>query len=264
MVTSKSAELKTVLDRLEKAYGTLHPSGDPVEAGVMTLLAEHAPHLDADGVCESLRAWFVDWNEARVADPWDVTNAIDAGGDAGARAFAKATLRFLRSLHEVLNRCAFDRALADPDTDIEKLIGRMRGAPPATRAVMLAVLDGEEGWHVSNDMSKLAQSLGLIPRTTSARKAGKSLEGLARPVDRLRAHYLLARYAARDPEGDDPLSKPRARKKAAAKKPASSRKPAAKKASSRKPAAKKASSSRKPAKKAAAKKPAKRTSSRRK
>ena len=42
---SKKSQIDGMLDRLEAAYGPLVPSEDPIEAGLMTLLAEHAPDL---------------------------------------------------------------------------------------------------------------------------------------------------------------------------------------------------------------------------
>ncbi len=257
-------KLTGMLDRLEAAYGPLMPSEDAVEAGVLTLLAIHAPRLSTVQTRQSLREWFVDWNEMRVADPWDITHAMAAGGDSGARAFATATLRMLRSLHSVLNRAGFDRAVADPDADVDALIDKMRGVPMPARAVMRAVLAGGDAWRPDKEMSKLVQKLGLCAKTTSLTKVGRALADQSSPDDRLRGHYLLARYAVRKDGDEDPLATTRARrapaKKSAAKatKPAkataakstktstktASKKPAAKKPAAKKPAAKK---SKKPA-----------------
>jgi len=247
--TKAKNALVALLDRLEPHYGPLVLTDDPVEAGLMTLLAEHAPRLAHEQTRDRLRLAFVDWNEMRVADRWDVVSAIGGSGNGAARVFARHALRFLRSLHGVLNRCKFDRALADPEGDVPALVGKMRGAPAATRTVMLAVLADPE-WHPCKEMSKLAQKHRMIPKTTSLAKASKSFEALGIEHERLRAHYLLTRYAARGKDETDPLAnggrKPAA--KAAAKKPAAAK---TKTAAPSKPAAQPA------VKKAAVKKTAK-------
>ena len=243
MPKPKTSSLTAILDRLEDSYGRLVPSDDAVEAGVMTLLAFHAPKLSHERYRNRLRAEFVDWNEARVAEPWDVVSALEGPGRAAARRFANAMLKFLSSLHSTLNRCAFDRVLADPDADVAAVVGRMRGAPPYTRNTMLAVLQG--GWQPGPEMAKAVQQLGLVKRTTSIRKVAKELEAQAGPDDRVRAHYLLTRYAIREQAADDPLATRLAKKARAAKKPArkrAARKPVAestKKKTTRPPVAKK-------------------------
>ena len=90
---SKTAQLSDLLDRLEAEYGPLVPTEDPVEAGLMALLAEHAPDVSRVQSRQALREWVVDWNEMRVADPWDISHAVAPGGHAGARAFSRARVR---------------------------------------------------------------------------------------------------------------------------------------------------------------------------
>jgi endonuclease III len=205
---SKMSKFAELLDRLESAYGPLVPSEDPIEAGLMTLLAEHAPELSVVQTRQALREWFVDWNEMRVADPWDVSNVVKSGGHAGARNFSRAALRLLKGVHAGLNRCAFDRALADPDVDVDALVDKMRYVPAHTKAVMKATLGGEGEWRPDKELSKFVQKLGLVAKTTSLSKVAKGLAEIADESDRLRAHYLLTRYAHRAADSDDPLTAP--------------------------------------------------------
>lgn len=205
-----------VLDRLEEAYGHLVDPGDPIEAGVLALLAAHAPKLAQEKTRDALRESFVDWNEARVADPWDVTNAIGAGGDAEARAFARALLRFLASFHNMFNRVSFDLPPSEQPPDIAVALTKMRGAPAYVVAVVLAARDPEGGWHPVAETVKAAQAARLAPRTTSAPKVAKALADAVPPQDRLRAHYLLTRYGMREKDAPDPLAEgaPKPAKKA--------------------------------------------------
>jgi hypothetical protein len=261
---SKSAQLSALLDRLEKAYGPLVPTEDPVEAGLMALLAEHAPDLSRVQTRQALREWVVDWNEMRVADPWDISNAIAPGGHAGARAFARAALRLLAAVQEVANRVAFDRALADPEVDVDVLVDKMRNVPEHARAVMKTVLSEDGDWKPDKTIGKLVLTQGLVPKTTSLAKIAKGLASIAAEDDRVRAHYLLGRYAHRPADAPDPLDAPvkatrKPAKKAAAKKPA---KKAASKTAAKKTAKKAAKNPAKKAAKKTAKKPAKKTSKR--
>lgn len=203
---SKAAILTDALDKLEARYGKLVPSDDPVEAGVLTLLATHAPKLSNVESRDRLRDAFVDWNEMRVSDAWDVSTALEAGGDPDALAFGRAALRFLESMNAVLHRTSFDAAKADPQADLAAILEKMRGAPAPVKAVVLAVLDASGGWHPGAEMAKTLQKLGVIGRTASAAKAGKEAHAAAGSEDRLRAHYLLTRYACREKEEDDPLA----------------------------------------------------------
>ncbi len=257
---SKSSKLSEILGRLEAAYGPLVATEDPVEAGLLALLAEHAPDLARVQTRQALREWVVDWNEMRVSDAWDIAHAIAPGGHDGARAFARSALRLLSSLEVVANRCAFDRALADPEFDIDAAVDRMRGVPAHARAVMKAVLAEGDEWKPDSAVLKAVQKLGLVTRTTSLAKVAKGLAAISEPGDRLRAHYLLTRYANRAADSADPLAAPagktsakkRAAKKTAPKKTAAkngAKKPLKKKTVTKKTASKKTAAARKPAKK---------------
>jgi hypothetical protein len=155
---------------------------------------------------DRLREAFVDWNEMRVSDAWDVSTAMEAGGDAESRAFGRAALRFLESMNAVLHRTSFESVKNDLNADPAATVEKMRGAPPPVKAVVLAVLDSSGGWHPGPEMAKTLQKLGVIGKTASAAKAGKEAQEAAGSEDRLRAHYLLTRYACREKEEDDPLA----------------------------------------------------------
>jgi len=256
---SKNARMGEILDRLESAYGTLVPSDDPVEAGLMALLATHAPDLSRVQTRQALREWVVDWNEMRVADPWDISNAIAPGGHAGARAFARAALKMLATLQDVANRCTFDRVLADPEVDVDVLVDKMRGVAPHVRAVIKAALSESGEWKPDKEVAKVVQKLGLVPKTTSLQKIAKGLADSSRPEDMARAHYLLTRYAHRPDGSDDPLEAP---SKAAPKSSVAAEKKPAKAAKTKaaKPAKKAAKKVAKKAAKAASKKATSKTS----
>ena len=215
MPATKQAELAAALDRLEARYGKLVPSDDPVEAGVLALLALHAPKFSSVETRDRLRDAFVDWNEARVGDPWDFTMALEASADPQARAFARAAMRFLDSLQQTQQSMSFKTALAEAQPDLAAAVEKVKGAPPAARAVIVAVLDKSGAWHLSAEVSKVLQKLGIASRTTSADKTAKEIAEFAAPDDRLRAHYLLTRYATRDKDKDDPLALEGAGRKAA-------------------------------------------------
>ncbi len=199
------AALTDALDRLEGRYGRLVTSEDPVEAGLMTLLAVHDPARSKPETRDLLRAAFVDWNEARVSDPWDIVTAIGAGDDPAAREFARAAIRFLESLNTVLHRTSLDAVAADPQTDVDAVLEKLRGATPEVRAVVRATMDKEGGWHPGAEMVKALQKIGVVGKTTSAAKAGKEAQDAGDASDRMRAHYLLTRYGCRPKEEDDPL-----------------------------------------------------------
>lgn len=220
---SKAAQLTEALDRLETRYGKLLASDDPIEAGILTLLAMHASKHSTTEMRDRLRDAFVDWNEMRTADAWDVTTAMEVEGDPEARAFAKAALRFLESIDAVLHRTSFEAVKNDPQADLPAVLEKMRGAPPPVKAVVLAVLDASGGWHPGAEMTKVLQKLGVIGKTASAARAGKEAQEAAASEDRLRAHYLLTRYAVREKDEPDPLeaagrraAKPAGEKKAKA------------------------------------------------
>lgn len=227
-----SPELRAALDRLEAAYGHYVQPGDPVEAAVMALLAAHAPALSNEASRDRLRDAFSDWNEARVADPWDVTVALEATADPAARQFARALLRALESLHGALNRCSFEVPAGEPRPDWAALLEKARALPAEAKACALACLPESQGWHVNADMARVAVKAGLVGKTTSPAKVAQSLSETCPAEDRMRLHYLLGRYAARGKDDPDPLAaaarpKKEPRPKAAgtpkAKKPAKSK-----------------------------------------
>jgi hypothetical protein len=201
-----AAELRSTLDRLEAAYGRYVEPGNAVEAGAMALLAAHAPGLSSDASRDRLRQAFSDWNEARVSDAWDVTVALEATADPAARQFARALLRYLESLHGALNRCSFEVPPGEAKPDWVALLEKARAIPPDARACVLACLPETGGWHVSADMARVAVKHGLVGKTASATKVAQSLAEVCAPEDRLRLHYLLSRYAAREKDAPDPLA----------------------------------------------------------
>ncbi|MCG3135408.1 MAG: hypothetical protein HMLKMBBP_03059 [Planctomycetes bacterium] len=217
-MTGRSAAAGAALDKLESAYGRYVAPGDAVEAGILAFLAAHAPEHSTPAVRDRLRAAFADWNEMRVADPWDITVAMECPPDAPSRAFARAALRFLESLHQTINRCNFEVPAAEPKPDWVASMEKVRGASPAAKACVLAFLDAENGgWHATGDIVKAAAKLGIGPKTTSAAKVAQGLAAAFGADDRMRAHYLLASYGARGKDDADPMAGPAARKKAPAK-----------------------------------------------
>ena len=225
MTARAASAVGEALTKLEKAYGAYVAPGDPVEAGVMALLATEAPALSTEETRDRIRQAFVDWNEARVADTWDVTSAMESGASPEARTFARAMIRFLESAHTVLNRCSFEVPPGEAVPDWAAALDRMRGATPAVRAVCMAMLAPAPGWHATPDIVRAAARLGFVGKTTSAAKIAAGLADVCPPEDRLRAHYLLARYGSRGKDDPDPLGGD------AKKKAAKAAKPAAKKAS---------------------------------
>lgn len=218
MSPNRAPSLDGALDKLEAAYGHFVTPGDPVEAGVLALLASTAPSLANETSRDRIRHAFVDWNEARVADPWDITCALESAPNPEGRVFARAMLRFLESVHTVLNRCSFEVPAGEPVPDWVASMDKMRGATPAVRAVCLAMVTPDPGWHATPDIVKAVQKLGTVGKTQSAQKIATGLADHCKPEDRLRAHYLLARYGARAKDDPDPLAG--AEKKKSAAKPA--------------------------------------------
>lgn len=205
-MTGSRASLGQVLDKLEAAYGAYPAPADPLEAGVMAILAMHAPALATEETRDRLRAAFVDWNEVRVADTWDITAALELPGDPAARSFARALLKFLETLHATLNRCSFDVLEGEVKPDWVASMEKVRAATPPVKAVVLAMLDEQlGGWYITPEMLKAALKLGIAGKTTSVTKAAQSLAEACAPEDRLRLHYLLARYAAREKDDPDPF-----------------------------------------------------------
>lgn len=206
-MTAKAASaFAEALSKLEKAYGAYVTPADPVEAGVMALLAAEAPEFSTAETRDRIRHAFVDWNEARVADVWDVTNAMECEATPEARTFARAMIRFLGSVHTVLNRCSFEVPPGEMIPDWQASLDRMRGATPGARAACLAMITPPPGWGVTPDIIKAVGKLGLVGKTTSAAKISAALAEMCPPADRLRAHYLLARYGARGKDDPDPMA----------------------------------------------------------
>jgi hypothetical protein len=216
MAANRAAALRDALAKLEKTYGRMLTPGDPLEAGVLAVLAAEAPELATEETRDRIRQSFVDWNEVRVADPWDVSTAMEAGGDPSARRFARGAIAFLESVQKVLNRCSFEVPAGEPVPEWPAALDKMRGATPAVRAVCLAMLT-EGGWHATPEMVKSALKLGVVGKTTSAAKVASGLAEVCGEEDRLRAHYLLARYGARGKDDPDPLGAAEPKKKPAKK-----------------------------------------------
>jgi endonuclease-3 len=170
-VTGDRRRLRTIANRLERAFGPLEPprASDPLEELVWTVLSQHTSDLNSERAFHALRAAYPTWEEVVAARPADLADVIRSGGLANTKA---ARIRAI--LREIAEReGAYDLASlrGRDDADARAYLTTLPGVGPKTAAVVMAFALGRDAIPVDTHVHRVSRRLGLIPTKASAERA---------------------------------------------------------------------------------------------
>ena len=189
--------LKRVLQTLEATYGKpkTFPAVTYIEDVLVSVLSSVMPIPKARAVVSAVRDRYVDWNEARLGQEYDIARAgegLSIRGDAWPLVLRETLLRIWEERHE-LDLGGMDHVLARERIMFlapVETAGRWTGMLVVRNrlsSVESRLLTMESG------MSRVAQRIGLIAETRSPKQAQSDLQDLMPTGDSLGFHVHLCR-----------------------------------------------------------------------
>ena len=188
-----SRRVRTVLRRLERAFGPLEPPRrvDPLDELIHTILSQHTSDVNSERAFGSLGDAFPTWQAVVDAHSARVADAIRSGGLANSKA-----PRIQAILREIRDReGGFDlRRLRKMDDDqAREYLTSLPGVGPKSAAVVLSFALGRDAIPVDTHVHRVARRLGMVPKAASAERAGRLLHDLVPAGLRTPLHVALIR-----------------------------------------------------------------------
>jgi endonuclease III len=196
------ARLRKTLDVLAKSYGkepSRNPGDTPLDHLVYGIIAGNSPMQKARAAFERLRKGFVDWNELRVAESREIVELLGGLGER-AELLARAELlrRTLQGLFDARDTVRIDLSKEGADEEVTRALGTVPGLSPGLVAAVMARALPEPPVRLTSGISRVAQRIGIIPRTGGEAKQAAALASGASDRDRrILLHYLLGEHAER-------------------------------------------------------------------
>ncbi len=196
----RGSKLRGALEALGKVYGkegARNPGDAPLDHVVYGIIAGRSPQRSARAAFARLQKGFVDWNELRVAETREIVEHL---GGIAERAELHARAELLRrTLQALFDARDTVRIVFEDPTDEEEVVRALRTVPglsPGLVTSMLARARPDPPIRLDAGISRVAQRLGVIPRTGGEAKQEAALAAAAGPGEaRVLLHFLLGEHA---------------------------------------------------------------------
>ena len=165
-----------VIRLLEQEYGPLecHPTRDPVEVLINTILSQNTSDLNSGRAFNSLLATFGGW-EAIASAPVDhIAQAIKSGGLY--RVKAARIKQALNKIQTDRGRISLDFIKSLSTSEAKDYLTRLPGVGPKTASCVLLFSLGKPSLPVDTHIFRVAKRLGLIDPKVSIEKASDLLQ----------------------------------------------------------------------------------------
>ena len=188
------------------AQRTVKDPGDtPLDHLVYGIIAGNSPQQKARGAFQSLQGAYVDWNELRIAEAREIVDHLDGLGER-EELFARAELvrRTLQALFDARDtvRIEFGKSETPGSDEVEEVVralGPVPGLSPGLVAAVVAKAVPEPPIRLTSGISRVAQRIGIIPRSGGEAKQAAVLAAASGGDrdSRILLHFLLGEHAER-------------------------------------------------------------------
>ena len=194
---SGSSKIARVVALLDEVYGPHqnHPSGDPLDGLVGTILSQHTSDVNSHRAHQRLRERFPTWQAVLDAPEEALADAIRVGGLARLKA---------RRIQEVLARVVAEHGgfdlgfLADlPLDEARAWLTALPGVGPKTAACVLMFDLDRPALPVDTHVHRVSRRLGLIGPRVSADAAHAILEAQLPPEQVYAFHVSMIAHGRR-------------------------------------------------------------------
>jgi len=182
---------------LEQEYGVLewHPTQDPVDTLVQTILSQNTSDLNSGRAFRSLKKAFGSWEAVASAPVEQVARAIESGGLH--RIKAARIQEILRDIERRQGRVSLDflRPLSMPEAH-DFLMG-LPGVGHKTAACVLLFSLGKPALPVDTHVFRVARRLGLLEPGTGIEQAHSVLRERIAPAKVYQFHLHMIEHGRR-------------------------------------------------------------------
>lgn len=200
MADRRGAKLEKALEALVKTHGrepARNPGDTPLDHLVYGVVAGRAPQQKARAAFESLHGAYVDWNELRVAEAREIVEHLEGAGEADDL-FPRAELlrRTLQALFDARDTVRIEFTKPEEEEEVQRTLNSVFGLSPGLVAAMLARARPEPPVRLTSGILRVAQRIGILPRTGTEVKHAAALASAAGDNEtRILLHHLLAEHA---------------------------------------------------------------------
>lgn len=200
MAERRGPKLRQALEALGKVYGkegARNPGDSPLDHLVYGIVAGRSPQRSARAAFARLQKAFVDWNELRISEAREIVEHLGGIGEkADLRARAELVRRTLQTLFDARDTVRIEFEEEGDEEEIARALRSVPGLSPGLVAAMLARARPEPPIRLDAGIARVAQRLGVIPRTGGEAKQEAALAAAAGPGEaRVLLHFLLGEHA---------------------------------------------------------------------
>ncbi len=185
--------IEYMIQNLEATFGVpkARSPQDPLDTLIETILSQATTDVNSHRAFASLKRRFPTWEQARVARPHTIANAIQSGGLANIK-----SLRIKTILHDIkMRRGSFDLSFLCrvPIEEAKEFLLSLEGVGPKTVACVLLFACRRPVFPADTHILRIARRMGLIPPQCSDERAHGILECLIPPKKHYSMHINLIR-----------------------------------------------------------------------
>lgn len=193
----ESVAIKEVIKLLKQEYGHCrwHPSRDPVDVLVETILSQNTSDANSGRAFASLKANFDSWEAAASASPEHIAEAIKCGGLSQIKAVR--IKQVLQQINREQGRISLDSLKSKTMTEAEDYLMRLPGVGHKTASCVLLFSLGKPSLPVDTHVFRIARRLGLIDSKVTIDKAPGFLQKKIPPSKVYQFHVHMIEHGRR-------------------------------------------------------------------
>ncbi len=189
--------IKEVIKLLEQEYGTLrwHPSRDPIDVLIGTILSQNTSDANSGRAFASLKANFDSWEAVTSAPAGHIAEVIKCGGLSQIK--ADRIKQVLQHIEKEQGCISLDSLKSMSVAEAEDYLMRLPGVGHKTASCVLLFSLGKPSLPVDTHVFRVAKRLGLIDSKVTIDKAPGLLRKQIRPSKVYQFHVHMIEHGRR-------------------------------------------------------------------